>query len=201
MAHPLRIKLLEHLFTDGPLTATELSERVGESPANCSWHLRQLARYGYVAEAGGGTGRRRPWQAVLESLRWPDRAEGEVAVAGRAMRDVLAEREYAVHQEYRARADSEPEDWRDAAFWNQSFLWLTAEELHELSDDICALAMRRAEQIKERFTDPASRPPGARPVRFVAWGVPARPWLLDRDADGSGTQAAGRDGDQPGRQA
>src|SRR3984893_15394384 len=46
LAHPVRIQLLEELALVGPMTATELAARVGESAANCSWHLRQLARYG-----------------------------------------------------------------------------------------------------------------------------------------------------------
>ena len=29
---------------------------MGESPANASFHLRQLAKYGFVEEAEGGTG-------------------------------------------------------------------------------------------------------------------------------------------------
>jgi hypothetical protein len=43
-------------------------QRIGETPNNCSFHLRQLARYGFVEEAGGGKGRARPWR--LASLGW-----------------------------------------------------------------------------------------------------------------------------------
>src|SRR2546423_11325721 len=70
MAHPVRLRLMEELLIRGPATATELAERVGENPANCSWHLRQLAKYGFVEEAGGGTGRQRPWQIVPKGQRW-----------------------------------------------------------------------------------------------------------------------------------
>jgi DNA-binding transcriptional ArsR family regulator len=62
LTHPVRQRLLRTLAGAGRATATELAERVGESPANCSWHLRQLARYGFVTEAGGGAGRQRPWR-------------------------------------------------------------------------------------------------------------------------------------------
>ena len=51
LAHPLRLRLLEYLALRGPLTATQCAELVGESPASCSFHLRQLAKYGFV-EAG-----------------------------------------------------------------------------------------------------------------------------------------------------
>jgi len=57
LAHPVRIALLEELIVSGPLTATEVGERIGESPTTCSFHLRQLARYGFVEEAGAAPGR------------------------------------------------------------------------------------------------------------------------------------------------
>src|SRR4051794_27883368 len=56
LAHPVRLELLERL-TDGPLTATQAASIVGESQASCSFHLRQLAKYGFVELAGDGAGR------------------------------------------------------------------------------------------------------------------------------------------------
>src|SRR5689334_21433995 len=60
LAHPVRLALLEALVHAGTLTATQASELIGESPANCAFHLRTLAKYGYVVEAGGGRARRHP---------------------------------------------------------------------------------------------------------------------------------------------
>src|ERR1700690_1369550 len=62
LTHPIRLQLIELLKVAGPLTATEAGERIGESPTTCSFHLRQLAKYGFVEEAGGGRGRARPWR-------------------------------------------------------------------------------------------------------------------------------------------
>src|ERR1700733_1448043 len=56
LAHPVRIALIELLPHTGTLTATQASELLGESPANCAFHLRTLAKYGFVEEAGGGSG-------------------------------------------------------------------------------------------------------------------------------------------------
>src|SRR5207247_1324602 len=64
LSHPTRLALLEALDLNGPLTATEAGELVGESPSSCSFHLRTLARYGYVEGAEGGRGRQRPWKTV-----------------------------------------------------------------------------------------------------------------------------------------
>jgi hypothetical protein len=44
----------ELLSVTGTITATQASEALGESPANCAFHLRTLGKYGFVREAGGG---------------------------------------------------------------------------------------------------------------------------------------------------
>src|SRR4051794_41982796 len=54
LAHPVRIGIMELLTVGGPLTATELADRLDETPANCSWHLRKLAEHAFVDEAGAG---------------------------------------------------------------------------------------------------------------------------------------------------
>ena len=90
LAHPVRLALLEALTHHGQLTATEAAEHVGESPSNCSFHLRQLAKYGFVEEAEGGTGRRRPWRAVTIGTRFTDVQEDtETALAAGALSRVI----------------------------------------------------------------------------------------------------------------
>ena len=56
LAHPLRLQLLELLGSEGAFTASEAGRRLGETPANVSWHLRKLAEYGFVRQ-GEGRGR------------------------------------------------------------------------------------------------------------------------------------------------
>ena len=61
--HPLRIELLAALRVDGPATASELARRLGESSGATSYHLRQLARYGYVVDDDEQpSGRERRWR-------------------------------------------------------------------------------------------------------------------------------------------
>ena len=86
MAHPARLSLLEALAHHGQLTATEAAEHVGESPSNCSFHLRQLAKYGFVEEAEGGTGRQRPWRLVNVGMRMTDvHEDADTALAAGAL--------------------------------------------------------------------------------------------------------------------
>jgi predicted ArsR family transcriptional regulator len=172
IAHPMRVRLLEELAFAGPATATELSERVGESPANVSWHLRQLARFGFVDEAGGGRGRQRPWQLVVQTNRWSEHEpDAELAQAGDAAGEVVLEHEVQALRAWRARSRAESPDWQAAAFLSQGIGWLTVEELAAVNEEIYAITSR----TMDRIADPARRPPGSRPVRLIAWGVPARP--------------------------
>ncbi|MER5895859.1 helix-turn-helix domain-containing protein [Streptomyces sp. NPDC001876] len=65
LAHPLRIRLLNTLREFGPATASGLADRLGESSGATSYHLRQLASYGFVEDdPERGKGRERWWKAV-----------------------------------------------------------------------------------------------------------------------------------------
>jgi hypothetical protein len=64
LTHPLRLALLGHLLVNGPRTASECAVAVRSSASNCSWHLRQLARFDFVERAESGDGRERPWRAT-----------------------------------------------------------------------------------------------------------------------------------------
>src|SRR5580658_8698754 len=79
LAHPVRIALLEALTLGGAMTATEAGERIGETPTTCSFHLRQLAKYGFVEEAGGGRGRARPWRVTSIGMNISTKNEGPEA--------------------------------------------------------------------------------------------------------------------------
>jgi DNA-binding transcriptional ArsR family regulator len=174
VAHPLRMAILETLTLHGAMTATELGERLGESPSNCSWHLRKLAEHGFVEEAPRGAGRSRPWRAVAEGLSWGDGADEqdpETSAAGQALTDVFLERELERLRAARAAAPNEPEEWRDVASVSQSQTWLTADEARELSAAMVDLFM----SYTDRITDPDLRPDGARLVSLVGWLVPSRP--------------------------
>lgn len=178
LAHPTRMALLGALVTEGPLTASQAAELVGESPSNCSWHLRKLAEHGFVEEASGGTGRNRPWRAVVESHEWDDEAADPAArLAGQALTDALLQREL---QRLRAAGgrDESPE-WRHATTVSQSQLWLTAEEARDLGEQLRALFLTHV----ERHRDASLRPRGARLVSLVAWLVPSGSPRVDFETD------------------
>lgn len=161
---------MEQLTVHGRMTATELADRLDESPSNCSWHLRKLAEHGFVEEAEGGTGRKRPWQAVSQGMRWGDADESpEIARAGEALSQLMIEREVARFATSRARSREATAPWQEASTSSQSMMWLTADELNEINLAVRELMMSQI----DRFEHPEDRPDGARLCAFLAWGVPA----------------------------
>jgi len=62
LSHPLRVSLIELLRREGSLSATQAATRLGASQASCSFHLRQLAKFGFVQEVEGVRGRARPYR-------------------------------------------------------------------------------------------------------------------------------------------
>jgi hypothetical protein len=188
VAHPVRMALLELLDVSPTLTATQASEALGDSPANCAFHLRTLAKYGFVREAGGGKGRERPWTRAHLSISITTNQQ-ENAQAERAA-GALAQAWQARSLERIARAsaaDSWPDGWADSVRANDVIRFLTAAEAAQVSDEM--------RQIIDRYVgrreDPASRPVGALPVRIATYVFP-QPELADL---GSFAENPGEHGD------
>jgi DNA-binding transcriptional ArsR family regulator len=98
LAHPLRMRLRAELIEHGPATASQLAARVGESSGATSYHLRQLAAYGFaVDEPGRGHGRERYWRATHRMLSF------DMPRPGSADRQVGAEYLRAVARLYAER--------------------------------------------------------------------------------------------------
>ncbi len=169
LAHPMRLELVGLLRRHGPLTATKAAELLGESSGSTSFHLRQLAKYGLVEEAGGGQGRERPWRATAMFTGWPDVADTpELAAASGLLRGVIAERYFEKLLRWLGDSNDEPRAWQEAAQFGDTLLWVTPEELQELAREEQALMDR---YIK-RQTKPELRPPGARLVVYLHLAYP-----------------------------
>jgi DNA-binding transcriptional ArsR family regulator len=172
LAHPVRVALLELLTRDGPMTATEAGEALGESPANTSFHLRTLAKYGFVEEAPGGTGRQRPWQRVgLGNAFDLDSEDVATAAAAKGLADQFAQRTFERRREWELTRPSYDKAWRDADFTYDAMTYLTPAELAGLGAEI----RRLVDRYIERLTDRTMRPDDAGPVAFSATGYPIPP--------------------------
>lgn len=172
LAHPVRLALLEALTREGPLTATEAAEIVDESPANCSFHLRTLAKYGFVEEADGGTGRARPWRRVALGQSFSEeQADAATSLAASALSDVAHERTFKRIELYRAHRELFPEEWRNNAFASDVLTYVTPDEMQEIANQLIDVLV----QYRERTLDRSKRPEGARPVQLAVFGTPLTP--------------------------
>ena len=163
-AHPVRMALVGLLRTEGPLTATRAGELLGESSGTCSFHLRQLAKYGLVEEAGGGTGREKPWRVTTTSTAWDNTADvtPETAAALSLLSTVLAEQYFEQLMRWLEASPGEPAEWQRAAMLGDRILYVTPAELEELGGRVREVL----DEYFERQLRPDLRPAGA---RLVSW--------------------------------
>jgi predicted ArsR family transcriptional regulator len=171
-AHPVRLSLIGLLRTEGPLTATRAGELLGESSGTCSFHLRQLAKYGLVEEAAGGTGREKPWRATTQLTAVPRATDDpELAAAAGQVRSTLAEMHFARLTRWLGTQPEEPAQWQEAAQFGDWILYLTAEELTELGERVEGLL----DKYLDRLVRPELRPEGARRVKYLQFAFPDEP--------------------------
>ncbi|WP_086819042.1 winged helix-turn-helix domain-containing protein [Allokutzneria sp. NRRL B-24872] len=165
LAHPLRWKIIDLLTVQGQSTATRCAEALGESVANCSYHLNTLAKYGYVEQAPGGQGREKPWRIASTEQSWDVNATDsspESAAAGQAATEAFLDFEATRMKSALRRGPSEPEEWRKANGFSATLAFVTPEELKELRAEMTALLQR----YHDRFENAELRPEGHRAVRL-----------------------------------
>ncbi|MFC6021099.1 helix-turn-helix domain-containing protein [Plantactinospora solaniradicis] len=172
-AHPLRMALVGLLRREGPMTATQAAERLDETVPNCSYHLRQLAKYGLAERAEGADARERPWRATAQTTTWDDLSDDP------AVRAAANELNAGILDHYLARARAhldqrafEPVDWRAVLGFGDALVHVTAAELAELTRRIEALLA----EYDERLTDPSTRPAGSRAIGVIQLVVPIAPF-------------------------
>ncbi|SDH45505.1 winged helix-turn-helix domain-containing protein [Agrococcus jejuensis] len=157
LAHPLRVEILAVLDDLREATATEIAERVGESPSNCSFHLRQLEKAGYI-ERAPQRGTAKPWRPkhVHRNLA-PDADDPASVRSSAALSALYVQREAARVVDYLQSVPETPE-WTDVVTINLSSFWATPDEMQQLATSIAQLTAH----LPGRESDPSKRPPGSR---------------------------------------
>ena len=169
LTHPLRLALIELLWREGSVNATEAAEDLGESQASCSFHLRQLAKFGFVEEVGAH-GRARPWRLSRRGMRFAnvhDDPQADIAWAG--LERLLRDRQMARYRGWLEGRSRYSRPWREAAYHSQRVVWLTPRELEDVAERITKLL---AGLFPDRRDDPTARPGGALPVELLSIGYP-----------------------------
>lgn len=164
LAHPLRLELLDLLGDVGEATATRCAERTGETVANCSFHLRTLAKAGFI-EPAPGQGREKPWRLASRSRMLDvDPADPTSFHAMSELVGLVVTREAERVRSFMATHPTRPDGWRDTVTVTTSSFWATADEMRELVATVAQLA----ERFAGRTEDPSLRPEGARLGRLFA---------------------------------
>jgi predicted transcriptional regulator len=169
LAHPVRMALLDLIAVAGTLTATQASEALGESPANCAFHLRTLAKYGFVREAGGGRGRERPWTRTRRviSISSTEQDNAQAAIAAGALGSVYFERWVERARTVFGSRERLP-GWEHATTMNRSAVFLTAEETEQVGREFQEIINR----YRGRERDLSQRPADGMPVEVAFFTSP-----------------------------
>jgi DNA-binding transcriptional ArsR family regulator len=179
LAHPLRLELLGLLRLDGPATATQLAQRTGQSSGATSYHLRQLAAYGFVVEdSERSAGRRdRYWRAAHRMTMFDqprDADEGDRAVGEEYLRIVADANARRVQASIAGLATLEQdlgEGWMDAFTMSDMPLRLTLDEARALVAELDALAARYRQEDPD---DRSGTPNGTHRVVLQYQALPER---------------------------
>jgi DNA-binding transcriptional ArsR family regulator len=173
LAHPMRVRILTSLREDGPATATGLAGRLGESTGSTSYHLRQLAAYGFVAEdTGRGVGRERWWRSVhratFSDLPGDDADEETRQLSEQHLRGVAEVHGLRV-RDWVADWPGMPEPWRHIGSIGGGVLRLTPDEL-------CEMAVRIHEVVADyRWDEPDTPAPDGAERVVLQYQVMPRP--------------------------
>jgi DNA-binding transcriptional ArsR family regulator len=166
LAHPLRLRILDELSINGPLTASGLGERLSESSGATSYHLRQLEKHGLVREdTTKGNARERWWVRRPGSMSTPERREFPPGSAERLATTLIEDewnraREMHLHEFFDEGDAVFGDDWLEVATADTINLRLTADQLHQLVLDIDVVLWKYIDAYK---TTPTA---GSRPVQI-----------------------------------
>jgi DNA-binding transcriptional ArsR family regulator len=171
LTHPVRLALLEALALEGPLTATQAGELIDESPTTCSFHFRQLAKYGFVEEAGAGPGRQRPWKISHTGMRFSDVTDDpEMSIAAQGLERMVFDRAMSRFANFHEAKSSYSKEWQEAAQNAETILWVTPEELQQVTTEVLTIFSR----FYDRISDPSLRAEGSLAVEVLLLSYPVK---------------------------
>ncbi|MDI5962212.1 helix-turn-helix domain-containing protein [Streptomyces sp. SL13] len=151
IAHPLRVRILGILRTEGPATASTLSRRLDQNTGATSYHLRQLAEHGFITEVPDrGVRRERWWQAAHANTVVPDSdllADG--GGLGAAFLGSLAQVWADNMLRAVAATPALTHEWRDAQDFGDYAFTLTPEEAKDLMAEFHRVLKRRTAAAAE----------------------------------------------------
>lgn len=175
LAHPLRMQILEYLGDYEKATSTTLAEHLGESTGQTSYHLRQLAKYGFVEEAEGkGNARERWWRSSGYSVRPED---VQPLARQSPLLQTIAERQIVERFEklatFQGGVPNEEPAWVEASSISVSSSTLTPEQLKALRNEVWKVTQRHLEAAEESHSQDGDQLRRRVRIHFDAFPLPA----------------------------
>ncbi len=170
LAHEIRLEIFNYLLDSGDATATECADAVGESPSSCSYHLRVLAKHGFVEATDTEDGRERRWKLVVKSFDISADSP-EQRAAGAALSDQLMRQDEAVVSRFLREKSGFSEEWQTAAIFARSNFHMTPDEMYEFLAKYLELLRPFVDREEKQ-----SKPEDSERVRLMLRAVP---WPAD----------------------
>jgi DNA-binding transcriptional ArsR family regulator len=160
-AHPLRTRLLMELYARNEANATALADAIGEPVNKVSFHLRLLARYGFIVEAPerARDGRDRWWRpAYPDGIDWDELISSHPKLVA-ATHNQGMERALAQIRAFFSDANKQlPDWWQGKAFSHDWYLSLTPAEVTAFDQEYLDLCFRWRDRIAAKLAAGDSDP-------------------------------------------
>lgn len=151
MAHPLRVQILRILELRRRASVTSLADELGETTGAISYHLRQLARHGFVedfvpddlSDETPGRGRKQRWwrmaveQIHMTGFEFFENDDTREAV-GFVTRELQTDRNRRMIN-WLSSATQWPVDWQRASSDAETRLDLSPRQTRALADELAAV--------------------------------------------------------------
>ncbi|MFJ9567014.1 ArsR/SmtB family transcription factor [Streptomyces fuscichromogenes] len=170
LSHPRRYQVFQQLSLLGEATSAMLARELDLNTGATSYHLRELARHGFIEEVPKGNqahGRERWWRVVPVDLRFPERSKQSAEI--RPVVDEMNRRAYAADIELFEQLQRQSDDlaeWADAFLYSRGSMLLTLDELRSFFEEYIAL-INRFKRTRGEV------PAGARTVLTRFFALPA----------------------------
>jgi DNA-binding transcriptional ArsR family regulator len=174
LAHPLRLRILHHLQTRPAARATDLAQALGVAPNSMSFHLRQLARFGYVEpdDTARPDGREKWWRSTSPTGFRIEGPERDPAAASE-LAEVMRQRAHEQIDEWYDAVQVPEEEW-DTSVRASNFdlhFALTGEEREEMLGEL--------RTVFERWLELSRAGQGDDREEYVLFGYGLPQWAYD----------------------
>jgi hypothetical protein len=175
IAHPLRNRLLVEFFTRQVGTATSLAEAVGEPVNKVSFHLRLLAKYGFIEEAPelARDGRDRWWRlAYADGIDWDELAVSH-SDAVRAQHRQGLDHTLSQIRDFFSGAYEQLPAWEQGRFSHDWYLQLTPEEAEAFNREYLQLCSEWRDRVTAKLA--SGEIEGRESFAIFIFGFPRQP--------------------------